>query len=151
VNWDFVGGSRGAYIIRAAIPAVSISDCLHPLLFLLMIGLAVIAILTGAHDRALAARLRLRHHSRRRACRRGCGVPTLRLKLIATTISARLMGMAGASVPLLQSAISSRASAFGLAYAVNSIAMPMIGGTTSWVGPLIGALPSRHHPAVRRP
>ena len=31
-------------------------------------------------------------------------------------------------------------SAFGLAYAVNSIAMPMIGGTTSWVGPLIGAV-----------
>src|SRR5262249_16476189 len=31
-------------------------------------------------------------------------------------------------------------SAFGLEYAVNSIAMPMIGGTTSWVGPLIGAI-----------
>jgi branched-chain amino acid transport system permease protein len=27
-----------------------------------------------------------------------------------------------------------------LEYAVNSIAMPMIGGTTSWVGPLIGAI-----------
>ena len=34
----------------------------------------------------------------------------------------------------------SRASAFGLEYAVNAIAMPMIGGTTSWVGPLIGAI-----------
>jgi branched-chain amino acid transport system permease protein len=31
-------------------------------------------------------------------------------------------------------------SAFGLDYAVNSIAMPLIGGTTSWVGPLIGAV-----------
>ena len=27
-----------------------------------------------------------------------------------------------------------------LSYAVNSIAMPMIGGTTSWVGPLVGAI-----------
>jgi len=27
-----------------------------------------------------------------------------------------------------------------LPYAVNSIAMPMIGGTTTWVGPLIGAI-----------
>src|SRR5262249_61639703 len=32
------------------------------------------------------------------------------------------------------------AATFGLPYAVNSIAMPMIGGTTSWVGPLIGAI-----------
>jgi branched-chain amino acid transport system permease protein len=31
-------------------------------------------------------------------------------------------------------------STFGLDYAVNSIAMPLIGGTTSWVGPLIGAV-----------
>ena len=30
--------------------------------------------------------------------------------------------------------------AFNLSYAVNSIAMPMIGGTTSWAGPLIGAI-----------
>jgi branched-chain amino acid transport system permease protein len=27
-----------------------------------------------------------------------------------------------------------------LSYAVNAIAMPMIGGTTSWIGPLVGAV-----------
>ena len=27
-----------------------------------------------------------------------------------------------------------------MSYGVNSIAMPMIGGTTSWIGPLIGAI-----------
>jgi branched-chain amino acid transport system permease protein len=32
------------------------------------------------------------------------------------------------------------ASAFNLAYAVNAIAMPMIGGTTTWIGPVIGAV-----------
>ena len=31
-------------------------------------------------------------------------------------------------------------SAFNLEYAVNAIAMPMIGGTVSWMGPVIGAL-----------
>ena len=31
-------------------------------------------------------------------------------------------------------------SAFALDYAVNALAMPMIGGTTSWVGPVIGAV-----------
>src|SRR6185503_8800516 len=68
-----------------------------------------------------------------------CGVPTLRLKLIATTISGTLMGMAGAPFPYYIGYLEP-SSAFGLAYAVNSIAMPMIGGTTSWVGPLVGAL-----------
>ena len=29
---------------------------------------------------------------------------------------------------------------FGLEYAVNSIAMPLIGGTTSWIGPVIGTI-----------
>jgi branched-chain amino acid transport system permease protein len=32
------------------------------------------------------------------------------------------------------------ASGFNLTYAVNSIAMPLIGGTASWIGPLIGAI-----------
>ena len=67
------------------------------------------------------------------------GVPTLRLKLIATALSGGLMGMAGAPMPYYIGYIEPSA-AFGLPYAVNSIAMPMIGGTTSWVGPLIGAI-----------
>ena len=32
------------------------------------------------------------------------------------------------------------ASTFNLAYAVNSVAMPVIGGMTSWVGPILGAI-----------
>jgi branched-chain amino acid transport system permease protein len=67
------------------------------------------------------------------------GVPTLRLKLIATTISGALMGMAGAPFPYYIGYLQP-SSTFGLDYAVNSIAMPLIGGTTSWIGPLIGAL-----------
>ena len=67
------------------------------------------------------------------------GVPTLRLKLIATTISGAFMGMAGAPLPYYIGYVEPAAT-FGLPYAVNSIAMPMIGGTTSWVGPLIGAI-----------
>jgi branched-chain amino acid transport system permease protein len=31
-------------------------------------------------------------------------------------------------------------SVFSLDYAVNSLAMPMIGGTTTWVGPIVGAV-----------
>ena len=46
------------------------------------------------------------------------------------------MGMAGAPFPYYIGYLQP-ASAFALEYAVNSIAMPMIGGTTSWIGPLI--------------
>jgi branched-chain amino acid transport system permease protein len=32
------------------------------------------------------------------------------------------------------------ASSFNLSYAVNSVAMPLIGGMSSWVGPILGAV-----------
>ena len=47
--------------------------------------------------------------------------------------------MAGAPFPYYIGFLQP-SSAFGLDYAVNSIAMPLIGGTTSWVGPLVGAM-----------
>jgi branched-chain amino acid transport system permease protein len=49
------------------------------------------------------------------------------------------MGMAGAPFPFYIG-YTEPGSVFDLGYAVNSIAMPMIGGTTSWAGPLIGAV-----------
>jgi len=67
------------------------------------------------------------------------GVPTLRLKLIACALSGGFMGMAGAPLPYYVTYLDP-ASAFSLSYAVNTIAMPLIGGTSSWLGPIIGAL-----------
>jgi branched-chain amino acid transport system permease protein len=67
------------------------------------------------------------------------GVPTLRLKLVSTTVMGAMMGVAGAPYPFFVTFIDP-ASAFNLFVAVNSIAMPMIGGTAHWLGPVIGAL-----------
>ena len=67
------------------------------------------------------------------------GVPTLRLKLISTTIMGAMMGVAGALYPYFVTFVEPL-SAFNLIVAVNAIAMPMIGGTATWVGPVIGAL-----------
>jgi len=137
VNWDFVGGSRGAYIIRPQ--TVPIFGSYIQYLFVLMIALAVFG-LTAA--RAIErSRLGYGFATIRddELAAEACGVPTLKLKLIATTLSGGLMGMAGASFPYYIGYLEP-SSAFGLAYAVNSIAMPMIGGTTMWAGPLIGAL-----------
>ena len=137
VNWSYVGGARGAYVIRPE-SVWLIGNYVH-YLFLLMLALAVLAIVTARtiersrlgygfatiRDDELAAE--------------ASGVPTLRLKLIATTLSGAFMGMAGAPFPYYIGYVQP-AAAFALDYAVNAIAMPMIGGTTTWIGPLVGAI-----------
>jgi branched-chain amino acid transport system permease protein len=68
-----------------------------------------------------------------------CGVPTLRLKVLATVLSGALMGMAGAPLPFYVAYLDPP-SAFNLSYAVNTIAMPLVGGAGTWIGPVIGAI-----------
>jgi branched-chain amino acid transport system permease protein len=137
VNWDYVGGSRGAYIIRPR--EIAVIGNYVQYLFLLMLALSVIS-LTAARM-IERSRLGFGFASIRddELAAEAAGVPTLKLKLVATTLSGALMGMAGAPFPYYIGYLEP-ASAFGLQYAVNSIAMPMIGGTTSWLGPLIGAV-----------
>jgi branched-chain amino acid transport system permease protein len=67
------------------------------------------------------------------------GVPTLRLKLVSTVLMGALMAVAGVPYPFFVTYVDPL-SAFNLVIAVNAIAMPMIGGTTTWVGPVIGAI-----------
>jgi branched-chain amino acid transport system permease protein len=137
VNWDYVGGSRGAYIIRPN--EIALIGPYIQYLFLVMLALAVLAltIARGIERSQLGYGFATIRDDELAA--EASGVPTLRLKLIATTLSGALMGMAGAPFPYYIGYLQP-SSAFGLEYAVNSIAMPMIGGTTSWVGPLIGAI-----------
>ena len=138
VNWDFVGGSRGAYIIR---PARDRAD--RQLRPLLCSSSCWCSRSSRWRSRGMIERSRLGYGFATirddELAAEASGVPTLRLKLIATTISGALMGMAGAPFPYYIGYLEP-ASSFNLAYAVNSIAMPMIGGTTSWIGPLIGAI-----------
>jgi branched-chain amino acid transport system permease protein len=136
-NWDYVGGSRGAYVIRPAEAPLVGSYIQY--LFLVMLVLAVLAVAVAR----LIERSRLGYGFATirddEIAAEASGVPTLRLKLIATTLSGALMGMAGAPLPYYVGYLDP-ASGFNLAYAVNSIAMPVIGGTTTWIGPLIGAV-----------
>jgi len=138
VNWNYVGGARGAYVIRPAeIAELSLPYIQY--LFLIMLALAVIAVATARiveHSKLGYGFATIRDDE---LAAEASGVPTLKLKLIATTLSGALMGMAGAPFPYFIGYLQP-SSAFALEYAVNAIAMPMIGGTTSWVGPLVGAL-----------
>lgn len=67
------------------------------------------------------------------------GVPTLRLKLLACTVSGAILGAAGAPFPFYTSFVEP-VTAFSLLIGLNAIAMPLIGGTRSWLGPVIGAI-----------
>jgi branched-chain amino acid transport system permease protein len=137
VNWDFVGGSRGIYIIRPA--NAPLGGGYIQYLFSLMTLLAVVAV--GIARSIERSRLGLGLASIRddELAAEASGVPTLRLKLISTTISGALMGMAGAPLPYYVTYLDP-ASSFNLSYAVNSVAMPVIGGMSSWIGPVIGSI-----------
>lgn len=140
VNWDFVGGSRGAYIIRPEYLEIgSFKIPYIEYLFILMLALAIIALVTARTIERSQLGFGFATIRDDELAAEACGVPTLKLKLIATTLSGAFMGMAGAPFPYYIGYLQPQ-SAFGLEYAVNSIAMPMIGGTTSWVGPLVGAI-----------
>jgi branched-chain amino acid transport system permease protein len=136
INWDYVGGSRGLSVIRPTGPPFG---SYVTFLFTVMVALAVLAVTAARFierswiGRGLAA---LRDNEEAAEC---MGVPTLRLKLFATTISGFLLGVAGAPFPYYVTFVEPN-SAFNLDYAVNALAMPMIGGTTSWIGPVIGAV-----------
>jgi branched-chain amino acid transport system permease protein len=136
INWEYVGGSRGLSVIRPSGPPFG---SYVTFLFTVMVAIAVVAVLVARLierswiGRGLAA---LRDNEEAAEC---MGVPTLRLKLFATTVSGFFLGVAGAPFPYYVTFVEPN-SAFALDYAVNALAMPMIGGTTSWVGPVIGAL-----------
>ena len=137
INWEYTGGARGAYIITAA-DTRFFGDYIE-YLFMVMLVLALGSIAISRYmgisriGRGLAA---IRDEETAAA---GAGVPTLRLKLISTTIMGAMMGVAGAPYPFFVTFVDP-ASAFNLLIAVNSIAMPMIGGIATWFGPVIGAL-----------
>ena len=137
VNWEFVGGSRGVYILRPE--TAPLFGAYARYLCAVMLGMAIFAVLVARYvetswlGRGLAA---IRDDEIAAEC---SGVPSLRLKLIATTLSGALLALAGAPFPYFITYVDPN-TAFSLTIAVNTIAMPLIGGTGTWLGPVIGAL-----------
>ena len=137
VNWRYVGGATGLQLLRPEViqPFASYTR----MLFVVMALLAIIAVSVARYvqvswiGRGLRA---IRDSEEAAEC---SGVPTLRLKLFACTVSGALMGAAGAPMPMYLSFIEP-ASTFSLNWGVSALAMPMIGGTAHWLGPVIGAL-----------
>ncbi|MBN9535521.1 MAG: branched-chain amino acid ABC transporter permease [Alphaproteobacteria bacterium 65-37] len=137
-NWDFVGGARGAYVMRPKVAPLIGGEYVQ-YLFLIMLGLVVVVLATARAIERSALGYGFAAIRDDEAAAEASGVPTLRLKLIATGLSGGFMGMAGAPLPFYVTYLDP-ASGFSLNYAVNAIAMPLIGGTSSWLGPVIGAV-----------
>jgi branched-chain amino acid transport system permease protein len=137
VNWSFVGGSRGVYVIHPASMDFfgSYARYLMVVMLILAVGSVLIARMIEQSwiGNGLAA---LKDDEMAAEC---AGVPSLRLKLFATTVSGALLGAVGAPFPYFITYVDPT-SAFSLTIAVNAIAMPLIGGTATWTGPVIGAL-----------
>jgi branched-chain amino acid transport system permease protein len=138
VNWDYVGGARGAYVLQPREVPFGLPRYIHLLYIVMVLQAAVSLIVARTIEKSTLGRglAAIRDDELAAEC---SGVPTLRLKIFSTMVSCALMGMAGTTFPYYLSFIEPT-SAFSLSYAVNSIAMPLIGGMMSWIGPLIGAI-----------
>ena len=97
VNWDFVGGSRGVYIIRPQQAPLFGSYIQYLFLVMLVLAGCRVAVARTIERSRLGFGFAAIRDDEQAA--EAAGVPTLRLKLIATTLSGALMGMAGAPLP----------------------------------------------------
>jgi branched-chain amino acid transport system permease protein len=137
MNWEYVGAGKGITIIRPRVMPLFASYV--QFLFVVMVALAAGSVAVARWierswvGQGLAA---IRDNEEAAEC---MGVPTFKLKLFATIVSGVLMGIAGAPFPYYVTLVEP-GSTFGLDYAVNSLAMPMIGGTATWLGPIVGAI-----------
>jgi branched-chain amino acid transport system permease protein len=137
INWRYVGGATGIQILRP--PVTEPFDSYTKMLLLVAVLLAIIAVAVARYietswlGRGLRA---IRDNEEAAEC---TGVPTLKLKLMACSISGALMSAAGAPLAMYQSFVEP-ASAFNLTYSVSALAMPIIGGTSHWIGPVLGAV-----------
>ncbi|HEY2338874.1 MAG TPA: branched-chain amino acid ABC transporter permease [Burkholderiales bacterium] len=137
INWRYAGGATGLQLLRPE--PIAPFESYIKMLFVVMALMAVLAAALARYvERSWLGRgLRAIRDSEEAA--EASGVPTLKLKLFACCISGALMGAAGAPMPMYLSYIEPE-STFNLNYAIGAIASPMIGGTASWLGPVIGAL-----------
>jgi branched-chain amino acid transport system permease protein len=137
LNVRYLGGATGVQILRPDVtpPFHSYIE----MLFVIGVALAIVAVAVARYietswvGRGLRA---IRDSEEAAEC---TGVPTLRLKLLACTVSGALMSAAGAPLAMYQSFVEP-ASSFSLNYSVSALAMPIIGGTAHWFGPVLGAL-----------
>lgn len=136
-NWRYVGGATGVQILRP--PVTPPFDSYIKMVFVIVAVMAVgsVAIARTIEVSWLGMGLRaIRDNEEAADC---SGVPTLRLKLFACSISGALMSAVGAPLAMYTSYVEPP-TAFSLNTSASALAMAIIGGTSHWLGPVVGAI-----------
>jgi branched-chain amino acid transport system permease protein len=136
VNWRYVGGATGLQLLR---PQVELYASYTRMLFAVIAAIAVVSVVIARYIQSswIGRGLRALRDSEEAA--ESSGVPTLKLKLFACTVSGALMAAAGAPMPMYLSFIEP-ASTFNLSYTIGALGGAIIGGMSHWAGPIIGAI-----------
>ncbi len=136
-NTSYLGGAAGLPLLFPPPPAWFGGQPQY--VFFVMLVLAVCAVVAARWIEVSWIGRGLRAIRANEPAAECSGVPTLKLKLLACAISGSIISMAGAPYPAYSSFVDP-ASTFSLIISLNALAMPLIGGTQSWLGPVIGAL-----------
>jgi branched-chain amino acid transport system permease protein len=136
-NTEYLGGASGLLILAAPAPDWFGEQTQY--VFCIMLGLACGAVVLARWIEVSWVGRGLRAIKASEPAAEACGVPTLRLKLLACALSGGVMAAAGAPYPTY-SAYLDPVSAFSLTIGLNALAMPLIGGTRTWRGPVLGAV-----------
>jgi branched-chain amino acid transport system permease protein len=136
-NIDYLGGAAGLPLLAPPPPPWFRGQPQY--VFAIMLALAAGAVVVARSIEVSWVGRSLRAIRASEAAAECSGVPTLKLKLAACALSGGIMSMAGAPYPTYAAYVDP-VSAFGLIIGLNALAMPLIGGTESWLGPVIGAV-----------
>jgi branched-chain amino acid transport system permease protein len=136
-NIEYLGGTSGLPVLLPRPPAWFKEQQQYG--FAVMLALAAGAVVVARFIEVSWVGRSLRAIRASEPAAECSGVPTLRLKLLACALSGGIMSIAGApystNTPYLQPS-----DVFSLTVGLNALAMPLIGGTESWLGPVIGAV-----------
>ena len=134
---DFTGGENGlGGITRPNLAGVSFESAWHYYGLVATIGFVAVALLWRFHRSPLGSVLVAIRENEQRA--RFIGYPTNRVKLTAFVASAGLTGLAG--MLLLFNNRMTSAEPISVAFSGELLAMVIIGGMRSFLGPALGAL-----------
>jgi branched-chain amino acid transport system ATP-binding protein/branched-chain amino acid transport system permease protein len=134
---EVTGGENGlGGITRPTLFGFNLESSTNYYWFVVVIALAVLVLLWRFHNSAVGSVLVAIRENEQRA--RFVGYPTNRYKLFAFTLSASITGLAG--VLLLYQNRMTSADPISVSFSGDLLAMVVIGGMRSFLGPALGAL-----------
>jgi branched-chain amino acid transport system permease protein len=137
INWRYVGGATGIQLERP--PVIWPFDAYIKMLFVVAVFLVLLSLAIARYIESSWIGRGLRAIRDNELAAECSGVPTLKLKLMGCALSGALMSAAGAPSAMYLS-YAEPASAFNMNLSVAALAMPIIGGTANWIGPVLGGL-----------